>query len=99
MGTGMHRYSCYHLDHRHFFIFSQGGVVSWRETHRFRILSLCVIPGVIMGGSVEQLMVGVLMVWCNIENIVLLKNPCVLVLALAPCAYALSGVEFLVHTR
>lgn len=47
-----------------------------------------------MGGSVEQLMVGVLMVWCDIENIVLLKNPCVLVLALAPCAYSLSGVAF-----
>lgn len=52
-----------------------------------------------MGGSVEQLMVGVLMVWCDIENIVLLKNPCVLALFLVPCAYALSGVAFLVHTK
>lgn len=50
MGTGRHRYSCYHLDHRHFFIFSQGGVVvSWRETHRFSHTFVVHITGRVCG--------------------------------------------------
>lgn len=99
MGTGRHRYSCYHLDHRHFFIFSQGGWFLGARHTGFRTLSLCVIPGVLVGERIVSLVVGVLVVWCDIENIVLLKNPCVLALFLVTCAYSLSGVAFLVHTR
>lgn len=75
-------------------------MVSWRETQGICSYFRCAYPpGVFVGKRIVSLAVGVLVVWCDIENIVLLKNPCVLALALAPCAYALSGVAFLVNTR
>lgn len=65
MGTGRHRYSCYHLDHRHFFIFSQG-VVSWRETQGvIPTLSLWWHLDVAVYGVLCK-MVGALVVWCEI---------------------------------
>lgn len=53
MGTGRHRYSCYHLDHRHFFHFFTGGWFLGARHTGFRTLSLCISPGVIVGESVE----------------------------------------------